>query len=209
MQSNCFKWRLISLLPQCLRLIANRESRIDFNRSQPGKKERKKCWKKWYIIIKANGPQTCPSNDDDDDDDAAVSVPVDAVDDDDEPWVGECGINIYEFAESLFFFLYFSTRLCKKGSAWGRKTLKAKKKRSLHQISETFSLEEAKSQTRQTGTRTERGDDTTRIVTSRAALWHAFDGLTCGPRFPDPSSRYLVPGTRYPLLDHSRSLGYF
>lgn len=88
----------------------NCESRIaDRLQSKPARKEREKemLKKKWYIIIKANGPQTCPSNDDDEDDDAAVSVPVDAVDDDDEPWVGECGINIYEFAESLLFFFVF------------------------------------------------------------------------------------------------------
>lgn len=93
MQSNCFKWRLISLFPQCLRLIANRESRIDINRNQPRRREKERnVEKKLYIIIKANGPQTCPSNDEDDDDedDAAVSIPVPVpvpvdADDDDEP----------------------------------------------------------------------------------------------------------------------------
>lgn len=65
----------------------NCESRIaDRLQSKPARKERetereRNVEKKLYIIIKANGAQTCPSNDDD----AAVSVPVDAVDDDDEP----------------------------------------------------------------------------------------------------------------------------
>lgn len=75
----------------------NCESRIaDRLQSKPATKKRKreKCWKKLYIIIKANGPQTCPSNDDDDEDededDAAVSIPVPVpvpvdADDDDEP----------------------------------------------------------------------------------------------------------------------------
>lgn len=100
-------------------------------------------------------------------------------------WV--CGI-------SPFYFLYFSTRLCKKGSAWGRKTLKAKKNEACIKLVRRFLWKKPKAKrAKQAQGQRERGDDTTRIVTSRAALWHAFDGLTCGPRFPDSSSRYAVP----------------
>lgn len=206
MQSNCFKWRLISLLPQCLRLIANRESRIDFNRSQERKRDRERGKEMLKKMIYNNKGKRSPD----------MSV---------KRWRCRCLCacrcggwrwrtlsrrmrhkHLWVCGISPFYFLYFSTRLCKKGSAWGRKTLKAKKNEACIKLVRRFLWKKPKAKrAKQAQGQRERGDDTTRIVTSRAALWHAFDGLTCGPRFPDPSSRYAVTGTRYP----HRSLGYF
>lgn len=97
--------------------------------------------------------------------------------------VGECGINIYEFAEYLLIFCCscFLTSLRKKGFSLGKENPEENKKKNeaCIKLVRRFLRKKPKAKNEQ-GMETE----TTRIVTSRAALWHAFDGLTCGPRFP-------------------------